>query len=100
MGRKLALIVDELDGRERDTPWLLYSDNEAAIAQIKLGVHAAWRSRHISIRGAALAEAHLSKEIEVLYKHTKVMSADGLTKALGPHELQTMRNLWGMVQVV
>ena len=101
MGRTLRLLVSEFNGTlsKQLVPFEVKVDNEAAINQIKLGEHAPWRSRHISIRGTAVAIAKQTGELDVTYCNTGLMAADGLTKALTPQLLQRMKELWGLVGV-
>ena len=98
MGRSLRLLVAEMYGTKGvPPPFHMGVDNQAAIQQITQGEHATWRSRHISIRAAAIVSAKQTGELEVGYVKTDQMKADGLTKALTPAVLDRMRDLWHMV---
>ena len=98
MGRSLRLLVAEMFGTQGVPPaFSMGVDNQAAIQQITQGEHASWRSRHISIRAAAIVSAKQTGELVVGYVKTDEMKADGLTKALTPAVLDRMRVLWQMV---
>ena len=95
LGRCLRLLIAEFVGTE-EVKVVIKVDNQAAIAQIKQGEFAPWRTRHISIRGMALSHALKLGEIQLDFCPTDDMSADGLTKALTPQILLRMRELWHM----
>ena len=80
-------------GSANDVPFRIYVDNMAAIQQIAKGEHAAWRTRHISIRGVAVSDSVSHEESEAHYVGTADMAADGLTKALPLPTLMRMKEL-------
>eukprot|EP00971_Amphidinium_carterae_P348454 6490498-Amphidinium_carterae.1 len=91
-GRIIQILLSELWSQEypnvvristqsRITPIALSCDNQAAIAQILKGNQAAFRSRHISIRGMRIAQAIDEGSATITWVETLKQPADYLTKS-------------------
>jgi len=72
-----------------------YSDNRAALSII--GGTCGWKSRHFSIKGAALRQRVARGEETLSHKGTRDQTADVMTKALPIELLALMRRLMNMV---
>lgn len=76
----LRTILTELD-RPCETPTIIYSDNQSAIALAKNAIHHA-RSKHIDIRYHFIRDLISALTIELAHIPTDRMTADIFTKAL------------------
>ena len=93
----IPLLLEEITGIP--TVRCLGVDNMPSIHQLKAGLHALWRTRHISIRGARLAEMIDRGEIQLEYTPTDDQPASGLTKALAGQSIEHARSQLGMVRI-
>ena len=78
---------------------LLGVDNLPAIQQLKAGTKGSWRTRHISLRGAKLAQQIERSELELVHEPTDKIPANALTKALAGTSQAMARKLLGMVEI-
>ena len=101
LGRTARLMFSEFWGTSGTVhdQFRIMIDSQAALSHVRLGEHASWRTRHISIRGNAIYSASEYGEVAVQYCPTDEMAADGLTKGLTSALLGRMRVLWGLVSV-
>ena len=93
---RISLLLEEITGIP--TVRCLGVDNMPSIQQLKAGLHAPWRTRHISIRGARLAEMIGRGEIQLEDTPTDGQPTNGLTKALAGQSIEHARRQLGMVQ--
>ena len=76
-----------------EEPSIVFEDNMSTIALIKKGKATQPQTRHIKIRFFFLSDYIKRKEVELVYKETKMMIADMFTKPLPFHEFNRMRTM-------
>jgi len=86
--------MEEL-GQPQKGPTPLYCDSQAAIAMSKNPVHRE-RTKHIGVKTHYLRDQVRNKELELIYVHTSVQAADGLTKSLHGPALKNCNRLMGL----
>jgi hypothetical protein len=92
--RPVVLLLGEM--AQRMETMFLECDNTAALSMVGDASLLAWKSRHISIRGASLDDAVRSGEVQYCYCSTTEQKADGLTKALSYQEHLRAMTAWCM----
>ena len=95
--KNVCLMMEEANGSAADQ--LLGVDNLPAIQQLKAGTKGSWRTRHISLRGAKLAQQIERGDIELVHEPTNRIAANALTKALAGASQNLAREILGMVEI-
>ena len=79
---------------------MIDQDNQSTLAMLDKGQATGPTSRHINIRYFWLTDRIASGEVQVRYKETEDMTADMLTKALGPTQFIHLRkSLLGYISI-